>query len=85
MQPGDVARGAALHESYLSCHGTDIYTAKDRKMKSLNQLQKEVKRWCDCHNPRMSTQEMKDLVVYLNVNFYKFQDYLIEVLDARRD
>lgn len=69
---GDAARGAALHESCLGCHGTELYVAPRAKIKSLTALKKEVERWNDRYNPKFSKQDVEDLVAYLNRDFYRF-------------
>jgi mono/diheme cytochrome c family protein len=70
---GDGARGAALHEACLGCHGTELYVPPKAKTKSLAALKKEVERWNDRYNPKFSKQEIEDLVAYLNREFYQFK------------
>ena len=70
--PGDPLRGAQLHEVCLDCHGTELYTRSERKVKSLDALRKDVVRWGDYYNPALSAQDVDDLVAYLNREFYKF-------------
>lgn len=74
MAAGDATRGAALHESCLSCHGTELYVPPKAKIKSLSALKKEVNRWNDRYNPKFTKQEVEDLVAYLNRNFYRFPE-----------
>ncbi|MGQ0524774.1 MAG: c-type cytochrome [Betaproteobacteria bacterium] len=71
LAAGDPARGAALHEACLGCHGTELYVPPKAKIKTLSALKKEVDRWNDRYNPKFSKQEIEDLVVYLNRDFYK--------------
>jgi len=70
---GDAARGEQLHQSCLSCHGTELYVAPRAKVKSLSALGREVQKWNDRYNPKFSKQEVEDLVAYLNRDFYKFR------------
>lgn len=69
---GDARRGEVLHASCLSCHGTDIYAAPERKVKSPDQLKAALKQWNDIYSPGFNEQEMADLLAYMNTNFYKF-------------
>ena len=69
---GDAARGEQLHRSCLQCHGTELYVPPRARVTSLKTLQREVKRWADMYNPRFSPQEVEDLVVWLNRDFYRF-------------
>lgn len=69
---GDAARGAALHEVCLDCHGTGLYAKPERKIKSRDALRKEVQRWGDYYNPALSEQDVDDLVAYLDKDFYRF-------------
>ncbi len=69
---GDSARGEALHRDCLACHGTELYVPPQRKIATLPKLRDEVERWNDSYNPKMNAQEVEDVVIYLNLNFYKF-------------
>lgn len=69
---GDPARGEQVHAVCLSCHGTGLYTAPQRKIKSLPALHQEVSRWGDYYNPALSEQDVDDVTAYLNTQFYKF-------------
>lgn len=69
---GDAARGAELHKICLDCHGTELYTRPDRKVKSGDALRKELMRWGDYYNPALTEQDIDDLYAYLNTGFYKF-------------
>lgn len=69
---GDPARGAELHKICLDCHGTELYVRPDRKVKSRDALRKELMRWGDYYNPALTEQDIDDLYVYLNTEFYKF-------------
>jgi mono/diheme cytochrome c family protein len=79
MQPAlakdpDVANGKKLFNSAncMSCHGTDVFTRSDRKVKDLIALEKQV-RHCDAStNTNWFDDEIKDVVAYLNQSYYKF-------------
>jgi len=69
---GDPVRGEAIHKVCLECHGTNLYVLPERKIKSLTALRKEVARWGDYYNPALSEQDVDDVTVYLNTQFYRF-------------
>jgi len=69
---GDPVRGEKLHDSCLGCHGTELYVPPKAKVKTLAALKKEIERWNDRMNPKFNKQEIEDMVVYLNRDFYKF-------------
>jgi hypothetical protein len=69
---GDPVRGEKLHAYCLGCHGTALYLPPQAKVKTLAALKKEIARWNDRMNPKFNKQEIEDLVVYLNRDFYKF-------------
>ncbi|HWR87189.1 MAG TPA: hypothetical protein VN277_02085 [Acidiferrobacterales bacterium] len=69
---GDPVRGETIHKVCLECHGTSLYVVPERKIKSLTALRKEVARWGDYYNPVLSEQDVDDVTVYLNTQFYKF-------------
>lgn len=64
--------GAELHAQCLDCHGTAIYLKPDRKIRTLEGLHRETRRWADYYDPAFSEQEVDDLVAYLNRDFYRF-------------
>jgi len=77
----DIQRGQTLHEqNCIACHaarfgnnGSDIYTRGNRRVGTLEALQTQVKR---CENNLGLTwfdDEVKDVVNYLNKNYYKFK------------
>lgn len=74
MLPGDAAHGKKLHDAQcVGCHNTAMYTAKDRKIKTVEGLMAQV---AACNNnlkQNLSSQQMDDLVSYLNETFYKFE------------
>ncbi|MEZ5536752.1 MAG: hypothetical protein R3F02_14135 [Thiolinea sp.] len=70
----NVANGQRLFKESrcLECHGVDVFTRPDRKVKSLAALESRV-RQCDA---RLSTNwfddQILDVVAYLNSTYYKF-------------
>lgn len=73
---GDPANGKTLFAASqcLSCHGTEVFTAQDRKVTSLKELDAQV-RLCDSNlNTNWFDTEIHDVVAYLNEQYYKFPD-----------
>ncbi|HEX20498.1 MAG TPA: hypothetical protein ENG78_06750 [Acidiferrobacteraceae bacterium] len=72
----DVAnkRGENLHNTHcMACHNNSIYTRKKRIIKTKLQLVQQIK-GCDHQlSKNFNKQETKDLIDYLNRNFYKFK------------
>lgn len=82
-----VAKGQRLFKqsSCLNCHGTDVFTRADRKVKNLQQLETRV-RACDANlSVNWFDDEIKAVVAYLNHAYYKFdgkQTHLSDEQDA---
>lgn len=56
----------------LECHGTDVFTRPDRKVKSLAALESQVRK-CDANlSTNWFDDEILDVVSYLNKTYYKF-------------
>ena len=71
---GDAANGETLFAASecLSCHGTEVFIAPDRKVKDLIALDAQV-RLCDSNlNTNWFDTEIHDVVAYLNEQYYKF-------------
>ena len=71
---GSVANGQKLFTKSKcnQCHGTDIFTKKDRKVGSLSSLETQVRR-CDSNlNTNWFDDEIIDVTAYLNKQYYKF-------------
>jgi len=69
---GDPDRGERLHRICLQCHGTELYAPPRRRVTTLKTLRREVERYGDYYNPKLSKQDVDDLVAWLNRTFYKF-------------
>ncbi len=82
VQAADAKRGEELHNSQcISCHaarfgnnGSDIYTLANRRVTSLDGLKKQVTRCRDNLRVTWFDEEVDDVVVYLNKQFYKFKE-----------
>jgi len=71
---GDASKGETLFSNAkcLICHGTEAYTAPDRKINDLTALEEQV-RFCDTRlNANWFDEDIHDVVAYLNQQYYKF-------------
>ena len=69
-----IAHGKALHDDKCTtCHGTDVYTRDNRRVKSLDALSNQV---TNCMKgpakADWTVSETNSVVEYLNTKFYKF-------------
>ena len=72
--PGDSAAGKRLHDAdCMGCHNTDIYARKDRIVRSLDALEKQLVGCTHMAKAELSTSEMQDILKYLNDHFYHFE------------
>ncbi|HZP87280.1 MAG TPA: cytochrome c [Burkholderiales bacterium] len=72
--PGDAAAGKRLHDTYCTgCHNTSVYTRKDRSIQSLDALQAQLKGCSHMAGKELSAAEARDLLKYLNDQFYRLQ------------
>ncbi len=75
MAAGNEANGKKLFTGSKcdQCHGTEVYTRKDRKVTSLAKLEAQVRR-CDSNlNTNWFDDEIIDVTAHLNKNYYKFK------------
>ena len=74
MLLGDAAKGKKLVEAgCTSCHGTEVYTRKDRKVKTIEGLIGQVGR-CNTNLERhYNDAQLNDVVKHLNDAYYKFE------------
>ena len=62
-----------LHEKCTGCHDSSVYTRKKRRVKSLSQLDTQV-RMCDAQlGIKMFDEEVTSIVNYLDKNYYHFK------------
>jgi hypothetical protein len=70
----DVAKGKMLVEQACSgCHDTSVYSRPDKKMKSLSAIQAQVERCPKPAGMQWSEQDSKDVVEYLNKEYYHYE------------
>jgi hypothetical protein len=61
-----------LNKNCTRCHGDDVYSRADHKMKDLPQLRKQVNYCKGPGNAAWFDDETEEVVQFLNSNFYKF-------------
>jgi mono/diheme cytochrome c family protein len=72
--PGDSGEGKRLFQANCTaCHGTDIFTRKDRLVQSLDSLKQQVASCTHAAKKEFSASETQDLLKYLNDQFYHFR------------
>jgi len=74
MAAGNEANGKKLFTGSKcnQCHGTEVFTRKDRKVTSLAKLEAQVRR-CDSNlNTNWFDDEIIDVTAHLNKAYYKF-------------
>ena len=55
------------------CHGTEKFTASDRKVDSIAKLETAVRHWDSSLNTNWFDDEIIDVTAYLNKTYYKFK------------
>ena len=72
--PGDSADGKRLHDANcMGCHDTGIYTRKDRLVRSLDALEKQLGICSHMAKKEFSAIETQNIIKYLNDQFYQFR------------
>jgi hypothetical protein len=72
--PGDSADGKRLHDANcMGCHDTGIYTRKDRLVRSLDALKKQLGNCSHMAKKEFSAIETQNIIKYLNDQFYQFR------------
>ena len=71
--PGNGAEGKKLHDANcVKCHDTSVYTRKDRHINSLDALNQQLNTCSHGAQVILSDDEQRNIVKYLNEQFYKF-------------
>ena len=72
--PGNSAEGKRLHDANCTgCHDTGVYTRKDRSVRSLDGLKRQLESCTHMAGKQFSVIETQNLVKYLNDTFYQFR------------
>ena len=71
---GNAGKGQSLFAGSKcnTCHGTEMYTSKDRKVKNLKDLEAAVRLNDSKLNTNWFDEDVKDVTAYLNQQYYKF-------------
>lgn len=71
---GDHKNGSKLHQqSCTSCHDSSIYTRNNRKVGTINGLEKRVAMCDTMLKTHYSDEQKSDIVKFLNDDYYKFK------------
>lgn len=71
---GDAGRGQALHaKQCVACHGNEVYTRPNRRVKSVEGLIGQVNGCVRQIGLQLDRDQINDLVKYLDESFYKFK------------
>lgn len=69
----DTAGGKALTDQHCyQCHGNEVYTRSDRKVRTLDGLQRQVRRCELTLGLKWFDEDVSNVTDYLNQEFYKF-------------
>ena len=65
--------GKTLHDnSCMKCHKTEVYTRKDRKIKTLAALKQRVQQCAANTKAGWNEKQIDEVIEYVNSTFYKF-------------
>lgn len=71
---GDAAAGQRLHAAHCGgCHDDSVYTRKDRKMHSLEDLKTQLQGCSHAAKQDFSAVETQNLLRFLNEQYYRFK------------
>jgi len=72
--PGNPERGAALHAAHCTgCHGDEVYTRPDRRIRSFPALVRRVQACNRNIGAGMTPAQVHDVIAYLNRRYYRFE------------
>ena len=67
-------RGKLLYENHcMSCHESMVHIRTRQQVRSLAALQNQVSRWALHLQLRWSSEDLNDVVAYLNRQYYQFE------------
>lgn len=74
LMAADTGRGESLKQkNCMGCHEDGVYTRQDRRVSSLDGLEKQVRRCELTLGLQWFDEDVNDVVAYLNQTFYKFK------------
>lgn len=69
-----IKRGKKLHDAHcISCHDSQLYTSKNRKISNYESLKTHVQTCATNLNKQWFEDEVADVAAYLNAEFYLFE------------
>ena len=69
----DFDAGQFVDTRCVACHDSTVYTREDRRVKSLERLESQV-RMCDANlGTKLFDDDLLAVVAYLNDNYYHFE------------
>jgi cytochrome c5 len=72
--PGDSAAGKRLHDAKCTgCHDAGVYIRKDRTVRSLDALKRQLDGCSHMAKENLSAAETQNIIKYLDEQFYKFR------------
>ena len=74
LPAADIDKGKALvAEHCTKCHNDRVYTRKDRRVKSLDGLDQQVRRCETALGLKWFDDDIENVAAYLNKNYYHFK------------
>lgn len=74
VTPPVVPRGQMLYENHcMLCHESVVHVRGDRRLRSLPELRATVSSWADYLHLQWGSEEVDDVVTYLNGRHYGFE------------
>ena len=71
---GDSVAGQSLHATNCSgCHDAGVYNRKDRKVRSLDDLQTQLQGCSHAANKDFSSTDTQNILKFLNDRYYHFK------------
>lgn len=72
--PGDSAAGKRLHDANCTgCHGTEVYTRKNRLVRSLPALKQQLESCNHMAKKSFAATDTQNILKYLNDRYYHFE------------
>jgi hypothetical protein len=73
MLPGDALKGKAMYDkTCVACHDTSVYTRTNRRVKTVEGLIGQVNGCVRQTGAKLNSDQINDIVKYLDEAFYKF-------------
>lgn len=74
VSPPVPPRGQMLYENHCTaCHASVVHVRSRLKTRSLPELQARVRHWAEYLRLRWGKEEIEEVVVHLNTNYYHFK------------